>query len=127
MMVHMTDSMVMPCYNFWDIKHDNEWHKAGPGGGDARDSAVMTAQRLQALAAAGDGDAPFKIGLAPADILILPIEAGGEAARRAAAMALHPSGSGLPPARTADTRVGSRPHPAGRPRTGTEPALSLNG
>jgi hypothetical protein len=27
MMVHMTDSMVMPCYNFWDIKHDNEWER----------------------------------------------------------------------------------------------------
>jgi len=34
-----------------------------------------------ALAAAGDGDAPFRIGLAPADVLVLPLEAGGEAAR----------------------------------------------
>ncbi|MCD6408092.1 hypothetical protein J7L87_03475, partial [bacterium] len=25
MMVHMTDSMIMPAYCFWDIKHDNEW------------------------------------------------------------------------------------------------------
>ena len=40
-----------------------------------------------ALSSAGDGDAPFKIGFAPADILILPLEAGGEAARRAAAKA----------------------------------------
>lgn len=37
-----------------------------------------------ALASAGDGDAPFKIGLAPADVLVLPLEAGGEAARNAA-------------------------------------------
>ncbi|HOJ39468.1 MAG TPA: DUF6067 family protein, partial [bacterium] len=31
MLVHMTDSMVVPCYSFWDGKHDNEWgrtHKA---------------------------------------------------------------------------------------------------
>ena len=25
MLVHMTDSMIVPCYSFWDGKHDNEW------------------------------------------------------------------------------------------------------
>ncbi|MFZ5448843.1 MAG: glycoside hydrolase domain-containing protein [Thermodesulfobacteriota bacterium] len=31
LMVHMTDSMIMPCYSFWDIKNDNEWVKEKPG------------------------------------------------------------------------------------------------
>jgi hypothetical protein len=27
MLVHMTDSMIMPAYCFWDGKHDNEWSR----------------------------------------------------------------------------------------------------
>ncbi|HPP11711.1 MAG TPA: DUF6067 family protein, partial [bacterium] len=37
MTVHMTDSMILPAYCFWDYKHDNEWRKAGLGGGDQID------------------------------------------------------------------------------------------
>ncbi|MCM8757119.1 MAG: DUF6067 family protein, partial [Candidatus Omnitrophica bacterium] len=37
MTVHMTDSMIMPAYCFWDYKHDNEWRKAGLSGGDQID------------------------------------------------------------------------------------------
>ena len=32
MTVHMTDSMILPAYCFWDYKHDNEWRKSLPGG-----------------------------------------------------------------------------------------------
>jgi len=38
-----------------------------------------------ALASAGEGDAPFRIGLSGADVLVLSLEAGGESARIAAA------------------------------------------
>ncbi len=38
MMVHMTDSMIMPCYSFWDIKNDNEWGKNEPGKTDHIDA-----------------------------------------------------------------------------------------
>jgi len=34
MLVHMTDSMIMPAYCFWDGKHDNEW---GARVGEGRD------------------------------------------------------------------------------------------
>ena len=37
-----------------------------------------------ALGSVAGGDEPFRLGLAPADILVLPVEAGGEPARKAA-------------------------------------------
>jgi Prolyl-tRNA synthetase len=37
-----------------------------------------------ALASAGEGDMPFRLGLAGADLLVLPLEAGGNEAGKAA-------------------------------------------
>lgn len=37
-----------------------------------------------ALASAGEGDAPFKAGLAPADVLLVPLQEGGDPAMKAA-------------------------------------------
>lgn len=64
MLVHMTDSMVMPAYCFWDAKHDNEWGSRIGKGRDHIDSfplgeiCARTMSRQYGMAASWHTPAP---------------------------------------------------------------------